>query len=623
VLFSTVRVRDAEQAAVIGEASVPGRVLAAAGDPGGDDVAVLSLLPPENARWADQDRRRLQLTRVDPWSGRARWVSALSEVAPWSAHASWLAVHGGRVSVLECSGRGKPGCFPSRFEWSSGRQLPAAEPPRWEGPHFAVSPRFVSSSGDGRLVLGEQRNESQRWFTLLDVPAVKWVAQFSASCARLDVQGRLHVDRAVNAQALGVMLRGSGVALGEPLDGCAAHETERTHATGASVTEAAVSLGDYIAWEAGGDSLNGLFLLALDSAALPHFVPMPPPASLAASPLQIRADDVHGQFIVAKGSSIYTLDPVSGRLQARSDAGNGFPFYVQGERWLVDRGMRFFAGTTLQSTAKEPIALRYKGWAPRGMFSIEDGRPMFTYTDATVGVEHFDATTGRPIYHLCGAQDPLTHNCSETFLGLTPTSDGAHAWLLHTPPVPRGQGSFGKSEVAQLVLATGQLAARLPAPDFAYLQFQDVLLDDRTLVYPTETCAGGAVECPLAQVDLSPQVAGSGRYHQIALLPGGRLGHALNKQVLTTTSSFQLSQGNARWTEVAFFTRAGRRLLSVGTDGHEGWAQTPDGRFACAGIACERLRCIVGQQPRPATDMACAGLRRPGFRLRDEVERAQ
>jgi hypothetical protein len=74
---------------------------------------------------------------------------------------------------------------------------------------------------------------------------------------------------------------------------------------------------------------------------------------------------------------------------------------------------------------------------------------------------------------------------------------------------------------------------------------------------------------------------------------------------------------------VAFFTRAGRRLLSVGTDGHESWAQTPDGRFACAGIACERLRYIVGEQPRPATDMACAGLRRPGFLLRDELNRAQ
>lgn len=559
---------------------------------------------------------RVVLERWDLTRRTRRWSRTL---APTFQEA-WVHAHLTRSAkglfVTDCDTH-RPGssyeCFVTKVGFEDG--TPEA-PQRIQGAPFIGYDRVARiEAREGRFTLlkGQHGDDKPAWFRVFDDEG-RQRGIVKADCARFDAEDRLWLSGAVPdtldvLHSVGIQFRsGPAACTAGPMKSPLAQNE------GANICPSAIS-GDRVAWQIVYDD-DKAFTLDAGAAVLPSRLAFPaagagaPPKTwyLLRSTPDILA--VRDKQYVRFGAG----EPEVGALPR-----NGL-LWSSGSALLLGFGRgpsryAFMLGT--RSGPGQPPTWRAVGgdasYDPGFAVAERGARKVLTIAGGRTGLQRVDIPSGRLLSRRCDSPLQADGRCSEdTYIGLLPRSDGATAWTYHS--VDRG-GQMVAATFEEVDLLTGDVVRSLGAPLLYYNSpgehAMGWLETDRRFWFAGSPLGG--TDTDVVQVAVPPAAGGQptyGGWH----IPERPLGIAGDPQGRFLMMCRRLST-------VDFYTPGGRQVLLVGARGDDTFALTPDGRFACAGAACEELRCVTGDEARPATDVACQALRAPGFSLTAELAR--
>ncbi|HEY3445631.1 MAG TPA: hypothetical protein VGK67_04660 [Myxococcales bacterium] len=223
------------------------------------------------------------------------------------------------------------------------------------------------------------------------------------------------------------------------------------------------------------------------------------------------------------------------------------------------------------------------------------------------GLQWTDAKTGKLLERLCSTGKTAQGKCAEDwYLGPVAQLSPGRIWAFHGVREAQADRRFAFEEID---VASRKVLRGIPAPDLMPFIGPG---DFRTGAFSD----GKTIWAAGSNLDLAGCIAVAAVGEPAPAVTS----FCLQRAKATATQADRVGRffAAANATGLDLYTPTGDLAFSLGIRGHDGFALSRDGRFACSAEACQSLRCIVGSAARPIEDAACAGLRREGFELDEE-----
>lgn len=581
-------------------------------DHGAAVLLVVEEMQPSGDQLGTTQRR---IERWDLASGSRQWSTPLP-MLPEAAHDQQqdTIVAGPRGAyITSCTSWHPPlRCAITRVDPTTGATTPIETFQPADAPGGSMEHR-VESAGQRFTLRRSCSAGACQWFVFDDSGHIP--GAFRAACARFAVDDHLRLSGADPAalpmlQQLGVRVEDSdraclpaaapGLPWGIP-----------DNETGITGLGRIAMLGDQLVWQSA--ATHAAYSLDLTAVGLPRAFAFP------------SATGASGQWHLAAASASSALYAHDLGRYARWTAPSAAPELGRLPRegtitgdddsallvWYAQENVLRMA---LATRPRPDAALAWKTlpvtalYEPSYTITSIDGRRVVTIAgNADHGVEQVDLASGRVRRQLCRTKAEQAR-CGHAW-GLVPSPDGRTAWIVRSGV----NGSELASEFTELDLATLTVRRSLPAPLAAFHGPDDYrmgwLEPGTRFWYGFRALEHGLPCVAVVTLDDAPRsetFCTVGNQVTVAADPRGRF-FATHRDLDT----------------VDFFTPSGARVLTVGIRADAPFAQTPDGRFACDGAACDALGCAVGDEVRPVTDAACQPLRADGFALLTELAGAR
>lgn len=292
-------------------------------------------------------------------------------------------------------------------------------------------------------------------------------------------------------------------------------------------------------------------------------------------------------------------------LQDNGHHRNDFPVLLLGTRKPSDDGWTW-QKTTVTSQ-----------FSPQSVRFEVDGRPQAIIVGGRFGLQRIDLRTGALMNRICALGTLPSGFCgnkdtSESYFGiLGPTARQTFFTMHHT-----NRGGSVTNSFDEIELATGKTIRSFPGPFWATNDPLDLPMG--WIEQDRKFWADGATDTgvPCTAIVTLPKEENGAPYYEFSCRQ-----HPINTFAADPKGKYFAAPRD--YDTVDVFTPSGKLALTLGIRGGSGFAQSPDGRFACEGQACDEFRCIVGEAARKVTDPACASMRVDGFSVMEEVARVQ